>query len=171
MSASTATLTIRPLTAADADAVTAMSRQFNIFLKDLGDTDPYRFNRDRYLADGFGDNPAFGGLLALLDTKPVGYLLHCPSYDVDLALRQLMVIDLWIDPTTRGHGIGRKLMQAAADHAASIKATRLIWAVLRGNQLAVDFYRGLGATDVDTLDWMTLDLPATLDLPVKIASR
>jgi len=171
MTGPTATLTIRPLTEADADAVAAMSRQFNLYLKDLGDSDPYRFSRERYLADGFGADPAFGGLLALVGDAPAGYLLHCPSYDVDLAQRQLMVIDLWVDPTIRGHGIGRKLMQAAADHASSIKASRLIWAVLRGNQLAADFYRGLGAADIDTLDWMTLDLPVTLDRPVKIASR
>ncbi|HVJ43192.1 MAG TPA: GNAT family N-acetyltransferase [Dongiaceae bacterium] len=149
---------IETLTAADADAVAAMSYRFHIYLRGLGDSDPYRFGRERYLADGFGDDPAFGGFMALLDRVPAGYLLHCPSYDVDLALRQLMVIDLWVEPETRGHGIGRKLMLAAAEHAKARGARRLIWAVYRGNQLAVDFYRRLGAADVEALDWMTLSL-------------
>lgn len=148
----------RPLTASDADAVALMSRRFNQYLRDLGDTDPYNFNAQRYLEDGFGDDPAFAGHLALLNETPVGYLLHCPNYDVDLAIRQLMVIDLWVEPTERGHGIGRKLMQAAADHAVRHKAVRLIWAVFRGNQIAVDFYRRLGAKDAESLDWMTLDV-------------
>ena len=154
------TVSIRPLTAADADAVAAMSLTFHQYLVDLGDTDPYHFNRSRYLEDGFGVHPAFGGLLARLENKPVGYLLHCPSYDVDAAIRQLMVIDLWVDPTARGHGLGRKLMQAAADHAAATGARRLFWAVLKGNQLASDFYRGIGAREIDSLDWMYMDLSA-----------
>lgn len=155
-------LSIRTLTKADADAVTAMSRHFNLYLKALGDSDPYRFSREHYLADGFGPDPAFGGFIAESAAMPVGYLLHCPNYDVDLAIRQLMVIDLWVEPTARGGGVGRKLMQAATDHAVERGAQRLLWAVFRPNQLAIDFYRRLGAEDVEALDWMTLDLPADL---------
>jgi GNAT superfamily N-acetyltransferase len=150
------TVSIRPLTADDADAVTMMSQNFQHYLSDLGDPSPYRFNRARYLADGFGSDPAFGGHLALLDDQPVGYLLHCPTYDADLAIRQLMIIDFWVEPATRGHGIGRKLMQAAAEHARIHAARRLIWAVFKPNRLAYDFYYRLGAVLVDDLDWMTL---------------
>lgn len=155
-------LSIRPLTRGDADAVADMSRRFNLYLKALGDSDPYRFSREHYLQDGFGPDPAFGGFIAEQVDAPVGYLLHCPSYDVDFAIRQLMIIDLWVEPTARGGGIGRKLMQAAADHATKRGAQRMFWAVFRPNRLAVDFYRRLGAEDVEALDWMTLDLPASL---------
>jgi GNAT superfamily N-acetyltransferase len=151
-------LSIRPLTAADADAVVEMSRRFNLYLRELGDTDPYHFSRARYLADGFGADPAFGGFLALAGDEPAGYLLHCPNYDVDLAIRQLMVIDLWVEPAARGHGTGRKLIQAASDLARHRNAQRLIWAVLRSNRQAIDFYHRLGAEDVEALDWMTLQL-------------
>jgi GNAT superfamily N-acetyltransferase len=151
-------LSIRPLTAADADTVAEMSRRFNLHLRQLGDTDPYNFSRARYLADGFGDDPAFGGFLAVIDSAPAGYLLHCPNYDVDRAIRQLMVIDLWVEPSARGSGAGRKLMQAASDLARQRQAQRLIWAVLRSNRQAIDFYRRLGAEDVEALDWMTLQL-------------
>jgi len=150
------TVTIRSLTAADAEAVATMSHNFHLYLQTLGDTDPYGFNRDRYLEDGFGSDPAFGGFLAETATGPAGYLLHCPNYDVDLAIRQVMVIDLWVEPTARGHGTGRKLMQATADYARERGARRLIWAVLRGNQMAMDFYQRLGAERIEALDWMTL---------------
>jgi GNAT superfamily N-acetyltransferase len=150
------TVTIRSLTAADADVVATMSRNFHLYLQALGDTDPYGFNRKRYLEDGFGKDPAFGGFLAETATGPAGYLLHCPNYDVDLAIRQVMVIDLWVEPSVRGSGTGRKLMQATADYARSRGAKRLIWAVLRSNRMAVDFYRRLGAETVEALDWMTL---------------
>jgi GNAT superfamily N-acetyltransferase len=150
------TITIRPLIAADADMVAAMSRNFHLYLQALGDTDPYGFNRERYLEDGFGSDPAFGGFLAETAAGPAGYLLHCPNYDVDLAIRQMMVIDLWVEPRARGAGTGRKLMQAAADYARSRGAKRLIWAVYRGNQMAMDFYGRLGAERIDALDWMIL---------------
>ena len=150
------TITIRSLTVADADAVAAMSRNFHLYLQALGDTDLYGFNRDRYLEDGFGQDPAFGSFLAETATGPVGYLLHCPNYDVDLAIRQVMVIDLWVEPSVRGSGTGRQLMQATADYARSRGARRLIWAVLRGNQMAMDFYQRLGAERIEALDWMTL---------------
>lgn len=149
-------IAIRPLTAGDADTVAAMSWNFHLYLKALGDTDPYRFGRDRYLADGFGAEPAFGGLIAEDDATPLGYLLHCPNYDVDLAIRQLMVIDLWVEPLARGEGVGRRLMQAAAAYARTRGAQRLIWAVLRGNQMAIDFYHRLGAEKIEALDWMSL---------------
>lgn len=149
-------VTIRSLTAADADTVAAMSQNFHHYLQALGDTDPYGFNRERYLEDGFGNDPAFGGFLAETATGPAGYLLHCPNYDVDLAMRQVMVIDLWVEPAARGSGMGRKLMQATADHARAHGAKRLIWAVYRGNRMAVDFYRRLGAETIEALDWMTL---------------
>ncbi|HWT96475.1 MAG TPA: GNAT family N-acetyltransferase [Terriglobales bacterium] len=150
------TVTIRSLTAADADVVATMSRNFHLYLQALGDTDPYGFNRRRYLEDGFGKDPAFGGFLAEAATGPAGYLLHCPNYDVDLAIRQVMVIDLWVEPSVRGSGTGRKLMQATADYARNRGAKRLIWAVLRSNRMAVDFYRRLGAETIEALDWMTL---------------
>jgi GNAT superfamily N-acetyltransferase len=158
MAGPTSELSIRSLTAEDADAITSMSRRFSQYLSELGDATPYGFTRERYLADGFGDDPAFDGIIALLDGQPVGYLLHCPNYDVDLAIRQLMVIDLWVEPDGRGHGIGRKLMQAAAEHAQTRGAKRLIWAVFKPNRLAYDFYFHLGAEQIDDVDWMALSL-------------
>jgi GNAT superfamily N-acetyltransferase len=153
---------IRAITAADAGAVCTMSRTFNAYLRSLGDTDVYAFNEARYLADGFGADPAFGGFIAERPAaggvEPLGYLLHCPSYNVDLALRELMIIDLWVEPVARGLGLGRHLMTAAADLARTRGAQRLIWAVLKQNQLAYDFYRRLGAETVEDLDWMALSV-------------
>ena len=149
-------LRIRPITAADADAVSAMSLNFRHYLEALGDTDDYRFNRQRYLADGFGSDPAFGGFLAELSSQAVGYLLHCPSYNSDLACRELMVIDLWVEPAGRRHGVGKGLMQAAVDLARQRGATRLIWSVFKPNRLAYDFYHRIGGAMIEELDWMTL---------------
>ena len=149
-------LHIRPLAAADADAVCDMSLNFRRYLEALGDTDDYRFNRARYLADGFGADPAFGGFLAALNGEAVGYLLHCPSYNSDLACRELMVIDLWVEPAGRRHGVGKALMQAAGDLARQHGATRLIWSVFKPNRLAYDFYRRIGGEMIEELDWMTL---------------
>jgi len=149
-------ITIRPIEPTDADDICRMSRRFNLYLRSLGDTDPYCFDRQRYLADGFGPDPAFGGSIAELNARPAGYLLHCPSYNVDLGMRELMLIDLWTEPECRGLGIGRRLMAAAAEHAGRRRARRLIWAVFKPNRAAYEFYNRLGAMTIEELDWMEM---------------
>ncbi|MDY0881717.1 GNAT family N-acetyltransferase [Dongia soli] len=147
---------IRPIAAADADAVCTMSLNFRHYLEALGDTDDYQFDRERYLTEGFGADPAFGGFLAELNGRAVGYLLHCPCYNSDLACRELMVIDLWVEPAGRRHGVGKALMEAACDLARQRGATRLIWSVFKPNRLAYDFYQRIGGVMIEELDWMTL---------------
>ncbi|MET1027470.1 MAG: GNAT family N-acetyltransferase [Dongiaceae bacterium] len=133
-----------------------MSRHFNLYLQSLGDTEPYCFDRHRFLADGFGPDPAFGGFITEVAAQAAGYLLHCPSYNVDLGMRELMVIDLWTEPAFRGLGIGRQLMAAAADLARRRRAKRLIWAVFKPNLPAYEFYHRLGAATIEGLDWMEM---------------
>jgi len=59
-------LTIRNLTAEDADAVIAMNAQFVAYLAAMGDPDSQtqHFTKAKYLADGFGPQPAFAGYIA-----------------------------------------------------------------------------------------------------------
>ena len=49
MAGPTSKLSIRSLTAGDADAITSMSRRFSQYLSELGDATPYGFTRERYL--------------------------------------------------------------------------------------------------------------------------
>jgi GNAT superfamily N-acetyltransferase len=156
------TVTVRPIRREDAESVVGMAHEFGAYLKSLGDSWAPNFTREKYLEDGFGANPAFGGFLCEETERkpdgniPLGYLLHAPNYDVDLACRTLFVIDLWVRPWTRRLGVGRKLMEAAVAEARRNGAGYLFWSVYRPNAIARRFYDGIGAKPVDDLDYMTL---------------
>jgi len=151
-------ISVRPLTAADVDVVQEMVLEFGAYLTGLGDAWRHNFTGERYLADGFGSNPAFHGFIAEQDDTVLGYMLMAPNYDVDQGKRIEIVIDLWVRANARRAGAGRALMDAAARAARQSGARQLLWAVFRPNKLARDFYLRIGGQPVEDLDWMYLNL-------------
>jgi GNAT superfamily N-acetyltransferase len=149
-------VTIRPIRREDAEAIVGMMQEFGAYLISLGDVWAPNLTQAKYLEDGFGADPAFGGFIAEEAEKPLGYLLHTPSYDTDRACRVLFVVDLWVRPWTRRLGVGRKLMAAAADLAKARSCGYLLWSVYKPNAIARGFYDGIGGRPIDDLDWMTL---------------
>jgi ribosomal protein S18 acetylase RimI-like enzyme len=105
------------------------------------------FSEARFIEDGFGADPAFDGFIAEEAEKPLGYLLHTPTYDSDLACRVLFVIDLWVRPWTRRLGVGRKLMETAAELGRQRNCGYLLWSVFKPNTLARQFYDKLGGQE------------------------
>ena len=152
------TVTVRPIRREDAESIVGMAHEFGAYLKSLGDPWEPKFTQELYLRDGFGPHPAFGGFICEEAEKPLGYLLHSPNYDVDLACRTLFVIDLWVRPWTRRLGVGRKLMDAAKEQAQRSGAGYLFWSVYKPNVLARRFYDGIGGKAVDDLDYMALNV-------------
>jgi GNAT superfamily N-acetyltransferase len=133
--------------------------EFGAYLIALGDSWRHNFTAGRYLADGFGPQPAFRGFIAEDDQgTALGYLLMAPNYDVDQGVRIEIVIDLWVRFTARRAGAGRALMDAAAKAARDSGARQLLWTVYRPNKLAADFYHRIGGQPVEDLDWMYLNL-------------
>jgi GNAT superfamily N-acetyltransferase len=151
-------ISVRPLTAADVDIVQEMVLEFGAYLTGLGDAWRHNFTGERYLADGFGPNPAFRGFIAELDGTALGYVLMAANYDIDQGKRIEIVIDLWVRAQARRAGAGRALMDAAAQAARQGGARQLLWAVFRPNKLARDFYQRIGGQAVEDLDWMYLNL-------------
>jgi GNAT superfamily N-acetyltransferase len=150
------TLNIRPCTLADADAVTTLYQQSAAYLRSLGDSSSFQFDAEAFVRDGFGEHPAFEGILAEVDGKAVGYLLYTFIYDTDRTMRVLYVLDLPVDETVRGQGIRRKLMEHAKDIAKTRGAGELFWAVYKNNKQAEEFYKRLGAEKIDDVFFMTL---------------
>ena len=104
----------------------------------------------------FGPTPAAEVIIAYLDDKPVGFALFFHNYSTFLAQRGLYLEDLFVMPEARGHRVGYALLSALANIAVSRNCGRLEWAVLKWNQLAIDFYLGLGAMPLD--GWETYRL-------------
>jgi GNAT superfamily N-acetyltransferase len=147
-------LSIRPATPADAEAVGQLMTQSADYLRALGDTADFRFTAETYLRDGFGPNPAFSALVVELDNEIVGHLFYHFGYDTDRAIRLLYVIDLMVREDRRGQGIGKALMLRAAEICREADGSEMVWAVYKPNQQAVKFYERLGAKYIEDLHFM-----------------
>lgn len=100
--------------------------------------------------------PAAEVIIAYLSEKPVGFALFFHNYSTFLAQRGLYLEDLFVVPEARGQRVGYALLSELAKIAISRKCGRMEWAVLKWNQLAIDFYLGLGAMPLD--GWETYRL-------------
>jgi GNAT superfamily N-acetyltransferase len=134
-----APVTVRPATADDADAVVRLAR--GLSMTDGGR--PSRLTAEAYRRDGFGDNPAFHALVAVIDDAIVGYALFFPGYDTDRAARGVYLADLYVDRPWRRQGVGRALMKGVARACRDAGGTWMFWSVLRRNRDARRFYRTL----------------------------
>ena len=101
----------------------------------------------------FGAPPAAEALIAELDSETVGYALFFPTFSSFLASRGVWLEDLFVRPVHRGAGVGRALLAAVAARAHEGGGERLEWAALDWNELALGFYRSLGARTMD--EWIT----------------
>jgi GNAT superfamily N-acetyltransferase len=148
----------RPACLEDSGEVARLSAQFADYLRSLGDECPGPLTEEAYRRDGFGSNPRFFGLVAEKGAGLAGYLLHHPGYDVDRSAPITMIIDFFVDPAMRRHGIGRRLIEAVAKEARAGGSIELVWAVYRANGLAYAFYESLGAEHITDLTLMRLRL-------------
>jgi diamine N-acetyltransferase len=140
-----APIVVRGATPADAEAVAELSRELARVLGDAGNPAPAIQEPAAFRRDGFGPDPAFSVLVAELEGRVAGYLLHHPGYDPDLGGRTLVVVDLVVTARARRRGVGRALVAAAAERCRAAGGRALTWWVRESNHGAVAFYRSLGA--------------------------
>ena len=99
----------------------------------------------------FGDAPAAEVLLAEEGGRPVGLALFFQNYSTFLGRPGIYLEDLFVEPASRGRGIGKALLQAVARIAVRRECGRFEWAVLDWNRPAIEFYQALGARPMN--DW------------------
>ena len=145
---------VRPSVREDAAAIARLSRQFDDYLRSLGDPDPRGLTVEQYLRDGFGEQPAFAGLVAELGGGVVGYLLYHHAYDIDRGGRYLHIFDLFVDEATRRQGVGSALMDSASEVCRQAGCSQLFWSVYIPNGVARSFYEGTGASYTKDLVYM-----------------
>jgi GNAT superfamily N-acetyltransferase len=90
-------------------------------------------------------HPPFECLIAEQDAAAVGFALFFTTYSTWLGKRGLWLEDLFVLPEFRRHGVGGALLRRMGELAIERVCGRLEWSVLDWNQLAMDFYVGLGA--------------------------
>lgn len=93
----------------------------------------------------FGARPSAEAAIARANGDPAGFAVWFYNYSTFLSRPGLYLEDLFVLPECRGRGVGRALLQHLARVAESRGCGRMEWAVLDWNDLAIRFYRRLGA--------------------------
>ena len=99
----------------------------------------------------FGPKPAAEAVLAKLDGQSIGFALYFQTFSTFRGRPGLWLEDLFVLPELRRKGIGKMLLRHVASIAHQRDCGRLEWAVLDWNELAVEFYRKIGAAAMT--DW------------------
>src|SRR5204862_6463557 len=103
------------------------------------------FTPERVLADGFGPEAAFTPLVAELGGAVVGYAFFSAGYNTGVAVRSIVLHDLFVMPAARGRGAGYALIAAVAGKAVRAGCVTLAGGVHTANAGALACYRTLGA--------------------------
>jgi GNAT superfamily N-acetyltransferase len=140
-------VTIRPMAAADAAAVTEMARELAAA---VDDPDPVLDPRD-LVRDGTGPERWFECLVAADERALIGYAMVCRGYEAHTGKRRLWVSDLYVRPDARRTGAGRALMAAIARLAIAKGCEAVYWDLWRLNRVGKAFYESLGAVEVGDL--------------------
>jgi GNAT superfamily N-acetyltransferase len=104
----------------------------------------------------FGERPAAEVIIAYLDDEPAGFALFFHNYSTWLGKRGIYLEDLFVRPPARKAGVGFALLRELARIALERDCGRVDWAVLTWNELAISFYKQIGAKPMD--EWRTFRL-------------
>jgi len=118
----------------------------------------------------FGERLAAEALIAERDSssgagpEALGYALFFSTFSSFLSTSGIWLEDLFVRQEHRGEGVGRALLSTVAARVREQGGERLEWAALDWNELALGFYRKLGAETMG--EWIThrLDGEALSDL-------
>lgn len=90
------------------------------------------------------------------DQKPVGFALYFYNFSTFVGKPGLYLEDLFVEPSCRGKGYGKKLLIELAKIAHSKNCGRMEWSVLDWNIPSIEFYKSLQAKPMD--EWTVFRL-------------
>ena len=92
-----------------------------------------------------------GEAIFVLDNdKEVGFCLFYETLPGYIGKGGLYVEDLFVYPEYRGKGYGKALLKKMAEIALERDCGRLEWLCLKWNENSIRFYKGMGATAMDS---------------------
>ena len=88
--------------------------------------------------------------------EPAGFAMFYQTFSTFLGVPGMYLEDLFVLPKFRRHGLGTLLLTRLAQVADERGYGRMEWSVLDWNELAIGFYKGLGAMPMD--EWTVFRL-------------
>ena len=134
---------VRAATRADVGVIVELIRELAVYehLEHLATATPTRLE-----VELFGDKPTCECIIGEHDGQPVGFALFFHNFSTYLCRKGLYLEDLFVRPTARGTGMGKRLLQGLAQMAVERDCGRFEWSVLDWNVDAQAFYQRMGAT-------------------------
>jgi ribosomal protein S18 acetylase RimI-like enzyme len=144
------TLNIRRAAIEDVDSITPLFDAYRRFYAQPGDLQRARdFLHERLQR---GESAI---LLAELDGRAAGFTQLYPMFSSVRTARIWVLNDLYIDEGARRHGVGKALLDAAAQFAKEQGAAGLVLETTRDNDAARALYRAAGWHE-DATQWYSL---------------
>lgn len=136
-----ASILVRPAAPADADRLLAMIDGLNAHVGAVAG----KMTRDLLLRDAFGETPRFELIVAEVDAVAAGYAAWCDTYETEHAAAGFYLIDLFVAPAFRRHGLARRLVARVAAECRRRGHGFVWWTAVPGNEEAAGFYESLGS--------------------------
>ena len=105
-------------------------------------------------------HPVVFANVAELDGVVVGMTIYFRNFSTWTGRLGIYLEDFYVQPASRGRGIGRALFAALAEEARAHGYARIDWSVLDWNETALRFYRSLGARPMTGWSAWRLDCDA-----------
>jgi GNAT superfamily N-acetyltransferase len=163
--------TVRKATSADAETILTLVDALADYEK-LARPDAEA--KKRLINDMFSERPRINAFLGEYAGKSVGYAFVFETYSSFLALPTLYLEDLFVLPEYRSKKVGYALFTAMVNEAYVRGCGRMEWSVLDWNQLAIDFYKRLGATHMKEWNLYRLqrsDMEKLLETPSRMIDK
>lgn len=135
------TVTIRPVEPADKAHWATLWKAYLEFYETAVPQEVYDTTFDRLCSP---DHPDQNGLLALVDGTPAGlvhYIYHPHNWRIE---KVCYLQDLYADPSVRGTGVGRKLIEAVYAAADAAGRPAVYWLTQDFNTTARQLYDRIG---------------------------
>jgi GNAT superfamily N-acetyltransferase len=136
---------IDPATERDVPALLRMIRDFAEFER-LSHT--FAATEEVLRAALFGPRAVAEAIIARAGDEAIGFAVFFPTFSTFAGRMGMYLEDLYVEPRWRRRGVGRKLLAQVARVASARGCTQMNWSVLDWNELALNFYRKLGAEKV-----------------------
>lgn len=91
------------------------------------------------------------------EDKPVGIALYFYNYSTWRAKPGIYLEDLYVRPSERGKGYGKRLLVELAKEVVTLDGGRLEWVVLKWNEPSIKFYESIGAKAMNEWVGMRVD--------------
>ena len=135
--------TFRLATAADADCLLEMMREYYVF-----DGHAYDESKARKALLTLLGEPGFGRTWLICDAEtPVGYLVLTFGYSLEFLGRDAFLDEFFLRPSHRKRGWGRLALELVEDEAQKHGVQAIHLEVVRSNENAHGFYRKAGFLD------------------------